>query len=226
MQLAVLKDAQAVLKPEQVDALLACDQWERNYLKDNRTDPLITPWWTIAAAHLAPTRASSLLRAEFARLTEDFYGYQKADLAAALLSLGGSKEQTYLVDVFYDPSSLSINGQYSNFRPSWLNQLSNSQESTNLLKALLLDKRFDSLNDHAALLAMSDLYNRLTGVQPITTAMREKAWHPHGVNAACLKPEQAAKDYPKETKDFFEQLALFRKSLKAQILKQQSSHKS
>lgn len=219
MQLAVLKNAPAVLKAEQVDELLACDKWERDYLKANRTDPLITPWWTIAAANLAPNRASSLLKAEFARLTEDFYGDQKADLAAALLSLSGNREQSFLVDVFYDPASLSINGQYSNFRPAWLNQIGKAQASTSVLKALLQDKRFDSLNDHAALLAMSDLYNRLSGTQAITAAVREKAWHPQGVNAACLKPEQAAKAYPKETKELFEQLAIFRDALKAHILK-------
>ncbi|MBK7840868.1 MAG: hypothetical protein IPJ49_24970 [Candidatus Obscuribacter sp.] len=225
MQLAVLKDAPAVLKANQVDELLACDKWERDYLKANRTDPLITPWWTIAAAHLAPTRASSLLRGEFARLTEDFYGDQKADLAAALLSLGGSKEQSFLVDVFYDPASLSIKGQYSNFRPAWLNQLSKSQTSINMLKALLQDKRFDSLNDHGALIALSDMHNRLSGTQVITADMRQRAWHPQGVNAACLKSEQAAKAYPKETKELFEQLAIFREALKAHILNQQNSHK-
>lgn len=217
MQLAVLKEAQAVLKPGQVEALLACDKWERDYIKARRSDPLISPWWAIAAAHLAPDRASTLLRGEFDRLTEDFYGDQKADLAFALFSLGGSKEQEFLVNTFYDPTSLSIKGQYSHFRPAWLQQINKSEASTKLLKALVLDKRFANLNDHAALLAMADLNYKLTGKQPISTAMRQKAWHPLGVDAACLKPEQAAKTYPKETKELFAQLAIFRQALQADI---------
>ena len=88
-----------------------------------------------------------------------------------------------------------------------------------MLKALLQDKRFDSLNDHGALIALSDMHNRLSGTQVITADMRQRAWHPQGVNAACLKSEQAAKAYPKETKELFEQLAIFREALKAHILK-------
>lgn len=219
MQLLVLKHAAEVLKPDQSKALLECEQWERDYQKHGVSDPLISPWWSIAAAELAPRQAESILRAEFGRLDHDFYGYQKAELAYALFRQCGLSQAQFLVDCFYDPQSLWKGGQYSNYRPQWLKSMGDVQEPgkkierLKMLRKIVDDKRFQSLNDPSALRALAESLQALSGAQILSAEQKEAAWHPMGLDSFACHPEEARKKYPKESEKLMDVLRDWRASI-------------
>lgn len=214
MQLVVLKRARLVLRPQQWPDLLSCGMQERDYQKDNRSDPLISPWWAIAAAQLNRAQARTILLNEFKHLDHDFYGFQKADLAAALFEECGLQEKTFLVNCFYDPQSFGREKQYSQFRPLWLHALSKSADTFVLVRLIVNDSRFETLNDAAALRALSEAAVSC-GRAGIPSAQLERAWHPLGLERACLNFDHAREQYPRETDDLLKELASWRKSLRS-----------
>lgn len=212
MQTLVLKHAKDVLRKDQANALLACDKWERDYQKEGRSDPLISPWWVIAAAQLDHKHAEKLLLEEFSHLDQDFYGYQKADLAAALFKQFGLKEKQFLLDRFYEPDSFMIKGQHSFYRQMWLQGIANEGASSiAMLKAIVEDSRFNQLNDSIALTDIATAYSHATRK---TVELEGHAWHPLGLDAACGDNDKARTQYPKETKELLDLIASWRQTLK------------
>jgi len=218
MMLCVLKHAKTCLRRNQVPLLLGCDQWERAYQEHHMIDPLITPWFTIAAAQLEPTQSDYLLHREFSRLDEDFYGFKKAELAEALWQSGGVKEIPFLLNSFYDSKSLWQGKQYSQFRPQWLKNIKGkSSDCQRLLKSLINDSRFDKLDDCSALRALMVVNSKYAGHATTDLEHTGNAWHPLGVDSCCCDVEKARKDYPKETKELLDLMAKWRQQLKASV---------
>ncbi len=91
----VLKHAPQLLREDQVPALLLCDQWERESPQHGVTDPLLSPWWLIAASELEPVQSKPRLDAAFDRFGTD------TDLAVALWRFFGTNETSRLVNWFY-----------------------------------------------------------------------------------------------------------------------------
>ena len=61
MSLFVLQHATALLRSADAPALLEQERWERDYQKHGITDPMISPWWAIAAAQFDDRAAPSIL---------------------------------------------------------------------------------------------------------------------------------------------------------------------
>ena len=80
----VLTHAGSLLRPEDAPTLLAQEAYERDHQKHGITDPMITPWWAIAAADLNPAAASSMLRAAYERSQGQYDGSQRLELAEAI----------------------------------------------------------------------------------------------------------------------------------------------
>lgn len=217
MQLSVLKQASSVLLPGQADALLACDKWERDYQANHRSDPLITPWWAIAAASLTPKKASALLHGEFARLDHDFYGFQKADLAAALFKQCGLSETKFLLDDFYRPDSFYKNKQYSQFRPLFIKAIADDPQAGKFFSALVKDPRFSNLNDASALQKLAELLPSITTKQLTLSDSTAHLWHPMGLDSACCHLDEAAQKYPKETDEMLKVMKAMREALRQAI---------
>lgn len=214
MQLCVLKHAQQVLRTDQSKAVLAIDAWERDYAKHDRVDPLISPWWSIAAAELNENQARGILHKAFDNLDHDFYGYQRAELASALFRQCGLSEKQFLIDYFYSPDAQVINKQYSNFRPHWLQSLASSEASLPLLDALVKDERFNKLNDFQALASLAETFARLTHKQDPLSQLKAQAWHPLGIERACVDLDAARRQYPKETIELLDVLNHMRAVIK------------
>ncbi len=218
LMLCVLKRAASHLRRDQVDMLLACDRWERAYQEHQISDPLIGPNFAIAAAQLDPSRANELLKNEFARLDKDFYGYQKAELAAALWQSAGLKETAFLLNCFYDSSSFYKTGQYSHFRPEWLKAIGRSEhDRKHLLKTLIYDPRFTKFADCSGLQALIEVTSKLNGKPTADAAHTDHAWHPLGIDNCCINLQAASKQYPKETQDLLDVMTKWRRELQVSV---------
>ncbi len=218
LMLCVLRHAATHLRRDQVDMLLACDRWERAYQEHHISDPLIGPNFAIAAAQLDPTRATELLKNELARLDEDFYGYQKAELAEALWQSAGLKETAFLLNCFYDSSSFYKKGQYSHFRPEWLKTIGRGEnERKHLLKTLIYDPRFAKFADCSGLQTLIEVTTKLNGKPTADAAHTDHPWHPLGVDNCCVNLAAATKQYPKETNDLLDVMAKWRRELQASV---------
>jgi len=73
MTLFVLQRAATLLRPKDAETLLACELWERDYVKHDILDPTLTAWWVIAAAELKNDndKAQDLLLPAFARFPDE-----------------------------------------------------------------------------------------------------------------------------------------------------------
>jgi hypothetical protein len=97
MQIFILHHATPLLRPQDADALLAQRQTERA-----REYGLVSAWWAIAAAHLQPARAASILHEDLRffgsakRAWDD--GYDQADLGITLWQMEGESEAGFLAN--------------------------------------------------------------------------------------------------------------------------------
>lgn len=97
----VLQRAATLLRPDQAQALLACEQWERDYQLHRITDPLLTAWFAIAAAELQPKNATEWLQAALPRFQESYQSNERADLAAAIWRLQGPAQLPFVTNWFF-----------------------------------------------------------------------------------------------------------------------------
>ena len=211
MMISVLKRAKQVLRKDQANALLACGC------------DASTPWFAIAAAQLNPDPASKLLRDKLAVLDSDLVnkdvdGSEKADLAAALWRQCGLKEKTYLIDRFYNPNSFIVKRNGGNnpagYREAWLSKIAdNKKETQELIKDLINDDRFSTLNDYLALVSLT----RAISLPDKVIWRYDGQWYSFNALWACLNLDEALRKDPDKTKHMLIVLAEWRKFLRDSV---------
>src|SRR5262249_22595145 len=100
----VLQHAPNLLRPDDAEALLACERWERAYERHDIVGPTILPNWAIAAAQLKPQKAGPILKDAWDRFQgkSSFDADHRAALALAWWQQAAGEDPSFVVKWFYE----------------------------------------------------------------------------------------------------------------------------
>jgi hypothetical protein len=167
MILLVLKNAKAVLRPQDAAVLLETEskQFERS------------PWFALAAAELQPEKAGEWLRSGMRRFPNEatYDAWPRAELAAGLWRIVGPSETDFLVDWFYrervDPYPHTTQTEI------FLRNVKGVRAPADrkLLERLVLDARLDKL-DHQSLRGLIDVVNGWTKAPVVPRSDLHRVW--------------------------------------------------
>ncbi|MHC2066710.1 HEAT repeat domain-containing protein [Bremerella sp. T1] len=211
MQIYVLKHAEQLLRPTDADALLQCEQWERDYQKHNVSDPLLSPWWAIAAAQLQPDKAAEILHAAMARFQRKYDTPHQALLGIALWQLCGDSEKDYFVQWFYNVKPERANLWHT--RGRFIEEVGKRRNGREILAPIIQDKRFDQLS-WQSLKSLIGAVNASSETPLVSYEELRKAYHPLGKDHYYWEKERARKEYPEETATFEGHLKDWRERLR------------
>ena len=127
----ILYHAGELLRPEDADALLACE-------KSERTKSGVSPVWSIGAASVQPARAGEILRAALARETRSYVD-AAGQLAGAMWRIRGAEEIDFLADWFF--TAAEPMPQPEAFL--WIVGAAGRSDTRELLAALVKHPRFE-----------------------------------------------------------------------------------
>jgi hypothetical protein len=214
----VLHHAPSLLRPEDAEALVACERWERDYQKHDIVDPTILPDWAIAAAQLQPEKARPILKDAWDRFQGkySFDADHRAALALAWWQRAAGEDPSFVVKWFYEETPQR--GQFPHCRAWLLQQIGKRQEPQDrkLIAALIWDKGFDTL-DWQSLTEVVRVVNGWGGRPVVAADELRDAWHPSGMGHFHWQQDQARKDYPRETEQLLDQLRRWREALRARV---------
>lgn len=210
MRMFVLRHADQLLRLEDADALLACERWQRDYLKHGISDPLINPWWAIAAAHLQPNHASRILHSAMQRFQGEFDASFQAAIAIALWQLCGTAEKDFIVDWFYEVAP--ERGAFPHCRGQFVLAMQKETNGREVVTQIIQDKRLDHL-DWQSLHRLVRAVNALEEKPIFTQDQLRQVWHPLGEGHYHWEKGKAQKDYPKETAELEQHLQTWRTRL-------------
>jgi hypothetical protein len=131
----ILRHADQLLRPENADALLACENAERDASGVN-------PAWSIGAALVQPGRAGEILRGALARETRS-YETAAGQLAGALWRICGPAELDFLVNWFYTVLPTASEPMHQPAVLLWEVEAAARPDTKQLISALARDSRFD-----------------------------------------------------------------------------------
>jgi hypothetical protein len=131
----LLRHADQLLRPEDADALLACQY----VLKQSGG---VNPAWAVGAALVAPARASEILHNA---LTQETRNYEDAagTLAGALWRIRGPAEMDFLVNWFYAELPTASELLHQPMGLLWEAEATARPDTKELIAALVKDPRFD-----------------------------------------------------------------------------------
>jgi hypothetical protein len=204
VSLFVLSHAGKLLRKEDAGELQSGEQW------------LPSPWWTIAAADLQREHAAALLHQAFRRFGRGgvMQVEDHLELALALWRLVGSSESAFLIDWFYSDKPATVVS--ADCRARFLKGVTHSRglESRQLTVKIIQDERFEIL-DWQALVTLIEEVNTWVG-KPIADpkAIPEL---PYTMEQYDRNPDDALRQYAKETKTLRETFKLWRQKLRASI---------
>jgi hypothetical protein len=214
MVMFVLEHAAQVLRPEDADAVLACEAWERDYLKHQITDPLLTPEWFVAAVELQPAKAKEILTPVWDRSQglDRYPPDYRAKLVSAWWRRVDDADPAFVVKWFYQEKPEV--GRTPTCRTLFLNGLgpTPSRRDRKLLAALVADRRFDSL-DWQSLQEWIQLVNSWEKQPVVSPEELRGAQHPLGITHFDLATARA--QYPRETEELLATLGRWREALRA-----------
>lgn len=155
----ILEHADKLLRPEDCDALLACQ-----YVMHNSGG--VNPAWVIGASLVQPARASALLHDALAHETRS-YETAAGELAGALWRIRGPAEMDFLVNWFYTILPTASEPMHQPVAFLWEVESAARPDTKQLMAALVKDPRFDH-TDWPTLVEMLKIVN--TGrAKPLVT---------------------------------------------------------
>jgi hypothetical protein len=150
MTLFILHHATQFLRPKDAEALLDQRSAERA-----RKNGLVSAWWTIAAARLQPTRASSLLHDDllfFAGPKRKWdFGYDQADLGLTLWRMEGNSESHFLASWFYSDLSKKNGHIIPDACSKFIDGVADTPSARKLLAIIVTDPRYLTLSAYATM---------------------------------------------------------------------------
>jgi hypothetical protein len=212
MCLFVLEHAHELLRPADAVFLLEREQWERNHLQTGNTQPLISPWWAIAAANLNPDGASNVLKAAWSHFGDRHGQSERGLLAQALWRTAGKTEMRQVVDWFYDDTALR--GLF-NGRTAFWQQLSKTRQADDVefVRALIADPRLDRLG-FRDLQGVVYAANQFTKT-PLVTQQEFRDTYFVTFDFTYENLEESMRNYPAEAKAIVDRLQQWRQRLRA-----------
>lgn len=208
IRLFVLRNATQLLRPNDADALL----------KLGRTTEDRSPWYWIAAAHLAPAQARPILEEAFAKFPGEGYvdAWPRGELAIATWRLEGLGASARLVDWFYGETLKHEGVPHS--RCMFLQALdSKSPASRQMVVKLIEEPRFAGL-DWSSLKSLIPLINAFAARDIISESEVRNVQHPYGEQHVVQFPDQAMKTFPQQTQKLNADLAGWRKRIQAAVV--------
>ena len=131
----VLRHADQLLRPEDYDALLACQY----VLRDSGS---VNPAWAIGAALVQPSRASEILHSALAHKTGS-YETAAGQRAGALWRIRGPAEMAFFVNWFYTVLPTASEPEHQPVVFLWEVKAAARPDTKQLIAALVKDERFD-----------------------------------------------------------------------------------
>jgi hypothetical protein len=209
MTLFILRHAEELLVPSDARGLLEQELLERDFQREGILNPIISPWWAIAAANLDDSdTAMTVLANAHARFRGQYDGAYRLELVEALLQTAGDEAIPVAVDWMYRelPSVL----------PTWglsntLERILRSDVAADVfLKAFVNDPRFDQLNWKSL-----EVLGRWT--QAVSAQELESAWSPMGIDFFAKDVPAGMERYPQETSRLIERLNGWRRLIQARV---------
>jgi hypothetical protein len=204
IQRYVYSHADALLRPKDAGAVLALAE------QSGHIDAYI------AAATLAPRRASAILHQACDAKQGKYAGWERGQAAIALWRLVGETEADFLADWFFTDRSPDLGR--APYRADWAAFLLERFNASDrkLLARLLRDERFDEIDLPTHRLVVRGLNRNL--LEPVIDPLEERnTSHPMGDAHFDGQIEQARTRYPKETDALLARLAQWRKKLRDSI---------
>jgi hypothetical protein len=158
----VLGNADKLLRPKDAQSLLDLEWQERQSVKKGNVSPILTAYWAIGAAQLAPDAAPRVLIEAFDRYEARYQKQDRALLALALWRTEGLKQHTFLMDWFF--KEVPNPNEFGFGRVAFLASIPDVRTADNrkLIAAIVRDKRFESV-DRQTLDRMVRIVNGWTG---------------------------------------------------------------
>lgn len=209
----ILQHADDLLRPKDASSLLQQELWERDYQSHGITDPLISPLWAIAAAQLNTDNAGEILNQAYTRFQGKFDGSQRLMLARARWEIVGKPDLPTTMNWYYTELGKENWETWAMSRA--LKELAATDGRT-LIKTIILDPRFDTLN-WKSLEETVRIVNSYLPEPAITEDEMSNTRSPNGIDFFYSSKEQAMKSHPVETKALLKQLARWRRILRSRI---------
>ena len=213
MCIFILQNSASLLRPSDAKDLLDQEAWERDFQKHRITDPLISPWWAIAAAQLNSTETVAILRRGYEEFQGPYDGAAQLELAYAVWRLSGESEAPLVADWIY--SELA---RHMGVEPDMLEEMLRTAARRNeiLARTLIEDARFDDLN-WKSLEVLAKVVNSWTGQEVVAAKEMESAWSPLGFDFFMRDKTKALEQFPKEVGELTATLSRWRAALRARI---------
>ena len=210
----VLRHADKLLAEQDAGELLRCEQWQRDYLRQGRGNPLISPLWPIAAAQLQPSNASTILKEAMFRFDREYDEDARSSICRAMWQLVGDTESDYIVDWFYDeyPDGATFPHAHAKF----IRSLGTSPTDQALVSKIVRDDRFEVL-DWQTIDAVVRWANQVAATPVVTSDDLKSARHPLGMSHFHWQQEKAEADFPEETKQLRMTLNRWREALRRHL---------
>jgi len=213
MCIFILQNSAALLRPSDAKDLLDQEAWERDFQRHGITDPLISPWWAVAAAQLNSAETVSILRRAYGEFQGPYDGAAQLELAYALWRLSGETQAPLIADWIYGELA-----RHMGFEPNMLEKMLKTAGRRNqtLARSLIEDPRFDELN-WKSLEVLAKAVNSWTGKEVVPLKEMESAWSPAGFDFFPSDKAKAIEQFPKEIGELTATLSRWRAALRASI---------
>ncbi len=140
----ILRHAERLFRPGDSDSILACERWERDYQKHGISDPFISPWHAVAAAHLNSKNASAILHAAMDRFQGEYASAERSTLSVAMWQLAGRSETGFITDWFYKESLK--HESYPNCRSAFIEAMREDPKGREIIAHIIQDARLDDID--------------------------------------------------------------------------------
>ena len=215
MCIFILQNSAALLRPSDAKDLLDQETRERDSQKHGITDPLISPWWGIAAAQLNSAETVSILKRAYEQFQGQYDGPAQLELAYALWRLSGESQAPLVADWIYGELARHMGSE-----PNMLEEMlrTNGRRNETLARTLIEDGRFDQLN-WKSLEVLAKEINLWTGKEVVPATEMESAWSPLGFDFFMSEKAKALEQFPKEIGELTATLSRWRAALRASLTK-------
>lgn len=201
MCLFVLRHGRELLRPIDSERLLECERWQGRYQERGDLNPLLTPYWVIAAAELDPDHSIQMLREAY-----DRYGtyWDRSALSLALWRRGGPEQLPFILDWFFRFNPVPERGACTHSQAQFIQKLRDEKDRSvrPLVAALIGDPRFQKVG-WQSLASLGSLVATWTEPPIFTTEELHAPWHPLGIchyESGTQNPGDAARNFPDETR--------------------------
>lgn len=148
MTLFILQHAKSLLRPQDADTLLAQSLWEKDNVYHQILDPMITPWWAIAAAQLQPEKAENILHDQYPLFQDKYSEDSLAQLGVALWRQVGESQSDFLVDWYYDELLKTQPQAYVDWRNTFIDGIAQTDKPPGkaLIAKILTSPRCETID--------------------------------------------------------------------------------